>query len=141
MDISMKSALAAMEGNGFYNRNSSMQAAGIAAVLPLWERTANAVAIGDERLVIADYGSSQGRNSMGPVRIAIEALRAKGGPGRPVQVIHADLPSNDFASLFAALQEQPDSYMAGSTNVFPAAIGRSYFDPILPPESVHLGWN
>jgi hypothetical protein len=98
MNTSTKSAIAAMEGNGFYNRHSSLQAAGIAAVLPLWERVASAVEIVDETLVIADYGSSQGRNSMAPIRIGIEALRAKAGSNRPVEVIHTDLPSNDFAS-------------------------------------------
>ncbi len=141
MDASAKSAIAAMEGSGFYNRNSSLQAAGIAAVLPLWEKAARAVEVADETLVIADYGSSQGRNSMAPMRIGIEALRAKAGIGRPVEVIHTDLPSNDFASLFKALEEEPDSYMAGASNVFPAAVGRSYFEPILPPGRVHLGWN
>jgi hypothetical protein len=58
-----------------------------------------------------------------------------------VQVFHTDLPSNDFASLFKALHEDPESYLAGATGIFPAAIGRSYFDPVFPPGQVHLGWN
>ena len=132
---------AAMEGDGFYNRNSSLQAGGIRSVLPLWEKTAGAIDIGDEPLVIADYGSSQGRNSMAPMRVAIEAVRAKAGSHRPVQVIHTDLPSNDFTALFEALHDDPDSYLANATGIFPAAIGRSYFEPILPPGQVHLGWN
>jgi hypothetical protein len=87
----------AMEGNGFYNRHSSLQAAGIASVLPLWQKVAKSVKIDDGPLVVADYGSSQGRNSMVPMRVAIEALRGK------------DLPPNDFASLFKALLNDPDS--------------------------------
>ncbi len=133
--------VASMEGDGFYNRNSAMQAAGVARILPIWEKVAGTVPVGDETLVIADYGSSQGRNSMAPMRIAIAALRAKSAAGRIVKVIHTDLPSNDFASLFQALGEEPDSYMKGATGIFPSAIGRSYFEPIIAPGTVHLGWN
>jgi hypothetical protein len=66
-----KSAIAAMEGQGFYNRNSSLQAAGIEQVLPLWREAARSIAIGAETPTIVDYGSSQGRNSMSPMRVAI----------------------------------------------------------------------
>jgi hypothetical protein len=122
-----------MEGDGFYNRNSSVHAAGIRRVLPLWQRTADAVEVGDEPVVIVDYGSSQGRNSMAPMRVAIAAIRARAGALHPVQVIHTDLPSNDFASLFKALDEDPDSYLTDNAGIFPSAVGRSYFDPIVPP--------
>ena len=102
-------ARAAMEGDGFYNRNSSLQAAGITRVLPLWKKTACAIEVGDEPLVIADYGSSHGRNSMAPMLVAIEAVRARTGAEKPAHVFHTDLPSNDFASLFKALHEDPES--------------------------------
>jgi SAM dependent carboxyl methyltransferase len=132
---------AAMEGGGFYNRNSAMQAGGIAGLLPLLESAARNVKVGHEPVVIADYGASQGRNSMGPMRIAIEEIRARTAADRPVQVIHTDLPSNDFSALFAALDDDAGSYLTGLSNVFPSAIGRSYFQPIIAPGSVHLGWN
>jgi hypothetical protein len=141
MEKQPKPTTAAMEGDGFYNRNSAMQAAGIARVLPMWEKIAGTVPVGDETLVVADYGSSQGRNSMAPMRIAIAALRAKSDRERPVQVFHTDLPSNDFVSLFQALLEDNDSYLTGEAGIFPSAVGRSYFKPILAPGSVHLGWN
>ncbi len=141
MDQIKNPTVTAMEGDGFYNRNSAMQAAGIARILPIWEKVAGTVPVGDETLVIADYGSSQGRNSMAPMRIAIAALRAKSAAGRTVKVIHTDLPSNDFASLFQALGEEPDSYMKGANGIFPSAVGRSYFEPIIAPGTVHLGWN
>ena len=131
----------AMEGAGYYNRNSGMQAAGIALVLPLLEAAAGAVAAdGDRPLVIADYGCSQGRNSMLPMGLAIDAIRQRFA-SRPIEIVHTDLPSNDFASLFRMLDEDESSYLKGRPNLFPSAIGRSYFEPILPPASVHLGWN
>lgn len=132
---------ASMEKGGFYNRHSAMQAAGISALLPLWETICGSVAIDEGPLVLVDYGSSQGRNSMLPMSMAIAALRARAGHAVPIEVIHTDLPSNDFASLFEALQSDPSSYLAGTSGVFPAAIGRSYFEPLLPPGRVHLGWN
>jgi SAM dependent carboxyl methyltransferase len=131
----------AMEGGGFYNKHSSAQAAGIARMLMLLETAGNAVAVGDESLVIADYGASQGRNSMVPMRLAIETLRAKHGVTKPVLVYHTDLPSNDFTSLFKALKDDPNSYLRGASAIYPAAVGRSFFDTILPPSHVHLGWS
>jgi len=131
----------AMEGRGFYNRNSALQASGISLLLPIWASVCQTVACAGEPLVIVDYASSQGRNSMAPMRMAIEELRRRTGHEAPIEVIHTDLPSNDFPSLFNALQDDESSYMAGLANVFPAAIGRSYFQPLLPSGRVHLGWN
>jgi hypothetical protein len=72
-----------MEGGGFYNRNSDLQATGIALALPFLKDAALSIPLGgSEPLVIADYGASQGRNSMLPVRLAIEALRARAGSWR-----------------------------------------------------------
>ena len=132
---------AAMEGGGYYNRHSAMQAAGISALMPDWEKTVREVTLDDGPIVIADYGSSQGRNSMAPMRIAIEEIRARTGAATPINVIHTDLPSNDFAALFTALENDPSSYLAGTSNVFPSAVGRTYFEQIFPAASVHLGWN
>ena len=133
-----------MEGGGYYNRNSNLQAAGIELVLPLLEEAARTVPVGgsaEAPLVIADYGASQGRNSMRPMGVAIDVLRERVGPERPIEVIHTDLPANDFAALFTTLQDGAASYLTNRDHVFPSAIGRSYFEPILPAGRVHLGWN
>jgi len=136
-------ATKAMEGGGFYNRHASLQAAGIALALPLIEAAARTIpgALAPQPLVIVDYGASQGINSMRPVGVAVAQLRDRFGGDRPIEVIHTDLPSNDFAALFTTLHDHEDSYLAGRHGIFPSAIGRSYFEPILPPGRVHLGWN
>ena len=131
----------AMEGGGFYNENSALQASGISLLQPLWETACQSVGCDGEPLVIVDYASSQGRNSMRPIRAAIDALRRRAGANAPIEVIHTDLPSNDLSALFTALQDDADSYMAGQSSVFPAAIGRNYFEPLFAPGTVHLGWN
>ena len=130
-----------MEGDGFYNRHSSMQAAGIGKLIPAWERILRDVRLDDSHVLIADYGSSQGRNSMAPMRMAIEEIRGRAGNAVPIEIVHTDLPSNDFAALFNALEDDPASYLAGVTGVFPSAIGRSYFQPIFRPGAVTIGWN
>jgi len=130
-----------MEGGGFYNRNSAMQASGISLLMPIWASACRTTACTGKSLVVADYACSQGRNSMAPMKIAIQELRRRTSPGTPIEIVHTDLPSNDFASLFQALEEDPESYMAGQSNIFPSAIGRNYFAPLLPSGSVHLGWN
>jgi hypothetical protein len=137
-------ARTAMEGGGYYNRNSGLQEAGIRLALPLLAAAAEAAPIdgaGGSPLVIADYGSSQGRNSMAPMALAIDGLRARAGAERPIEVVHTDLPSNDFTALFMALQDENASYLANRPGVFPSAVGRSYFEPILPAGRVLLGWN
>jgi hypothetical protein len=139
-DQPTQNSSAAMEGGGFYNRNSAMQATGIAALLSLWDAACRTVPIGQGPVTIADYGSSQGRNSMAPMRIAINGLRERLGPSAPIEIVHTDLPSNDFSALFEALASDPDSYMTGASDIFPSAIGRSCFSPLLAPQRVHLGW-
>lgn len=134
------SQLAAMKGDGFYNRHSAMQATGIAALLSLWEAACRTVVLGEGAVTVVDYGCSQGRNSMAPMRLAINQLRLRSGPSVPIEVVHTDLPSNDFSSLFEALASDPNSYMNEASDVFPSAIGRSYFEPLFSPGRVTLAW-
>jgi SAM-dependent methyltransferase len=141
MNKPLISKTAAMEGGGLYNRHSGLQHANLQTALPLLEDAARSIGQSSAGLaVIADYGASQGRNSMGPMGRAIDLLREQDA-GRPVQVFHTDLPSNDFASLFTLLADDPASYLSGRTAVYPTAIGRSYFEAILPSASVDLGWS
>lgn len=134
---------APMEGHGAYNRGSRVQGASLAPAVGLLVEAARRVPLpaAPAPLVIADYGSSQGHNSLAPVGGALAALRERAGDARAVCVIHTDLPGNDFSALFATLESDPDSYLAGDARVFPSAVGRSFFGQILPDASVHVGWS
>jgi S-adenosylmethionine-dependent carboxyl methyltransferase len=136
------SGQAVMEGEGSYNNHGRIPAAGAALAIPLLEHAVRNVSLNHTRdpVVIADYGSSQGKNSLAPMRIAIRGLRARLGPNRPVTVFHIDQPSNDFNSLVEVLSCDPDRYISDDGNVFPCAIGRSFYEQVLPVASVHLGW-
>jgi SAM dependent carboxyl methyltransferase len=134
---------AAMEGRGAYNRHSLIPSGGGALALPHFKRAVADTPLDpfDQPIVIADYGSSQGRNSLAPMRSAIDGIRMRIGPDRPILVYHVDQPSNDFNSLFEVLDASPDRYSRSDPNVFPCAIGRSFYEHVLPPNSVHVGWS
>jgi hypothetical protein len=132
-----------MEGKGAYNRNAKLPAGGAALALPLLQKAARDIPLSSDSqpIVIADYGSSQGKNSLAPMRAAIQTLRSRLGPDRPIVVYHIDQPSNDFQSLFEVLDTDPDRYVLNEPNVFPSAIGRSFYGQVLPSDYVHLGWS
>src|SRR4051794_15726167 len=100
-----------MEGGGAYNRSSRVQGAGLAPAIAMLEQAAASVPLAQEpqAISIADYGCSEGRNSMAPMSAAIRTLRMRIGSERAVSVFHTDLPENDFAALFQTLAVDPNS--------------------------------
>jgi hypothetical protein len=132
-----------MEGKGAYNKYATIPHAGAALAAPFLEEAVRKIALDpdDRPVMIADYGSSQGKNSLAPIQIALRNLRPRIGPDRAVFVFHIDQPSNDFNSLFEVLSSDPDRYALRDSQVFPCAIGRSFYEQVLPAKSVHLAWS
>lgn len=141
MSANRKSSLPGMEGGGFYNQNSTLQDAAIQKVLPLWREVVETALLQDDSVTIVDYGSSEGRNSMTPLSIAVEKVRKIKGRESPINIIHTDLPGNDFSALFQTIIENQNSYLRLGGEIYPSAVGRSYFEQILPAASVDLAWN
>ncbi len=135
-------APAPMEGRGAYNRNSRVQAAGLAAAIPYLEEAARACTLADapSPIVIADYGASEGHNSLMPMAAAIATLRQRTAKDRAISVIHTDLPESDFNALFQTIANDPDSYARNDAAIYPSAVGRSFYEQILPSQTVTLGW-
>lgn len=130
-----------MAGGGWYNDHSAPQHVAGDYGLPLLTRAAESVPLSAERgVLVADYGSSQGRNSLRPMRVAIDALRARLPSAAPISIVHTDLPDNDFAALFTTLRDDPLSYLRDDPGVFAYAAGRSFYERIFPPARVSLGW-
>ncbi|MHA7777688.1 class I SAM-dependent methyltransferase [Roseibium sp. M-1] len=125
-----------MTGGGFYNANSATQWNAIEKVLPLIDEAIATLPVeGAGSISLADYGCSEGRNSIAVMQHALPALLDR--TERPVRTIHSDLPTNDFSNLFRSLR--PDgSSVFGSDRVFSSAIGGSMFDQLCPPESLHF---
>jgi hypothetical protein len=131
-----------MEGGGSYNLHARIPAGGGNLALPYLQDAARSLAVrpGTDPLVIADYGSSQGKNSLAPMRAAIGCLRRRAGNERAVMVVHVDQHANDFNTLFDVLHNDSERYSVDDPNVFPFAIGRSFYENVFPPEQVDLGW-
>jgi hypothetical protein len=87
---------------------------------------------------VVDYGASEGRNSLLPMTAAVAAIRRRHGAGQQVWVFHTDLPDNDFSSLFRTVADDAGYRRRG---VYSAAIGRSFYEQLLPDSSVGLGWS
>lgn len=136
-------APAPMEGHGGYNARSAVQASGAAPELPLLEQAARDATLlpGTGPVAVADYGSSQGRNSLAPIGLAVRTLRGRLAEDRAISVIHTDLPDNDFSALFDLLDRDPGSYLKADAAVFASAVGRSFYDQMLPAATVTLGWS
>jgi hypothetical protein len=132
-----------MEGGGSYNLHARLPAGGASLALPLLEEAVRNITFepGSQPIVVADYGSSQGKNSLIPMRAAVHTLRARVGMDRPIFVVHIDQAANDFNTLFNVLHSDPERYSAGDPNIFPAAIGRSFYESVFPKEHVHLAWS
>lgn len=131
-----------MEGGGSYNLHAKVPAGGGSLALPYLEKAAQSCALppGSDPIFIADYGSSQGKNSLAPIRSVVRCLRTRVGNERAVMVIHVDQHANDFNTLFDVLHSDPERYSMDDPNVFPSAVGRSFYENVFPREQVALGW-
>src|ERR671938_1590370 len=92
------SADAVMKGHGFYNEHSRPQQTADSLGLPLLGRAVEEMTVpqGAEPAVVADFGAAQGRNSLGPMRLAVKKIRQHTRVSTPILVIHTDLPQNAF---------------------------------------------
>jgi hypothetical protein len=130
-----------MEGRGYYNEHSELQARSAEEADGVLRRALDAVAIPPGPLTIADFGSSQGHNSMRQLALALDRLAERAGRSQETMVVHTDLPHCDFTSLFATLETAKESYRRGRKNVFASAVGHSFYDRLLPARSLTFGWS
>lgn len=126
-----------------YTASSRLQAAGLRPAMAIFEEAAAVVPLptAPQPIVIADYGVATGHNSLLPIGAAIGALRKRTRHDHSILVAHTDVPDNDFTEMFRTLAEDPDSYLHHDSNTFPSAVGRSFYQQILPSSSVNLGWS
>lgn len=130
-----------MQGRGYYNQHSELQARSAEEADGMLERALAAVMIPGGPPTIADFGSSQGHNSMRQIALMLDRLTERIGHERDVRVVHTDLPHCDYTSLFVTLETSLDSYRRGRPYAFPSAIGHSFYDRLLPAGSLTLGWS
>jgi hypothetical protein len=127
-----------MEGHGYYTSHSQAQETYGELGIEWLEQEAAEVTPPTEPLpfVISDMGAAGGGNSLAPMRRALAARRGGGA----ALVVHTDIASNDFSSLFELVADSPATYL-GETGVFALAEGRSFYEPLFPPDFLSLGWS
>ena len=131
------------EDSGYYTASSRLQAAGLTGALAIFEEAASVVPLPKppQPIVIADYGASTAHNSLLPICAAISVLRKRTRHDHSTLVVHTDVPENDFTAMWRTLAEDPDTYLAKDAKTFASAIGRSFYEQIMPSSSVNLGWS
>ena len=129
-----------MAGEGFYSAHSQSQHVAAAVAFPYLAAAAESVPLpgAGAAVTIGDFGCAGGANEMAPMALAIDTLRKR--TSAPVEIVHTDLPQNDFGSLFALLAS-PSGYPAGRQEIYPSAIGRTLYGPLLPERQLLIGWS
>ena len=129
-----------MQGGGAYSANSRPQHVAAAVAYPYLEQASADVPIDPARpIVIGDLGCAGGANEMEPMQRAIDVLRRR-DPSTPIEVVHTDLPQNDFGPLFARLATS-ESYTHGRAEVYPRVVGQTLYGPLFPAGSLSLVWS
>ncbi|WP_041320929.1 SAM-dependent methyltransferase [Mycobacterium intracellulare] len=125
-----------------FSEASRLRAAGLAKAIAVFERAAEQVALprSPQPMVLADYGAANGHNSLRPLSAAIAVLRRRTSHDHAILVAHTDVPRNDFTALFGTVADDPESYLHLDGATFTSAIGRSFYNQIVPSKTVNLGW-
>ena len=115
------------------------QHAAASVAYPYLEAAAGAVPAPLARtpFTIGDFGCAGGANEMEPMAGAVATLRHR-GVGGPIEVVHTDLPENDFTPLFELLGTAA-SYTTGQTGLYPMVVGRTLYGPLPIAASTSVG--
>ena len=128
-DISMK-------GAGYYSKATTGAKDVIDRGTPMILDAIAAMDFPDDgsRITMADMGCADGGTSIGMVRAALEAIRAR-WPSRPIQMVYTDLPRNDFSQVFRIVhgQTEIETYVDDIDNLYVFASATSFHKNMFPP--------
>lgn len=123
-----------MQGGGYYNENSTLQGQAIDKSLELLDHSANR----GPSITLADYGSSEGKNSVRFFSQYLERIPSV----TSATLIFNDTPSNDFSSLTSTIHQNWDILsQKGKVSINNLLAPRSYFEQVLPDGFVDAGFN
>lgn len=96
---------------------------------------------GHESWCFSDMGCADGGTSLELWRSVVASIR--NGSSSDIQIVYADQAFNDFNALVRILHghTQFDSYLPDAENVHVLQSGSSFYSPILPQQSLHLGFS
>ncbi|KAM0719343.1 hypothetical protein Q7P37_005248 [Cladosporium fusiforme] len=122
-----------MQGGGYYNENCILQRLAIEMAFSVFDP----IDFQGEAITLADYGSSEGHNSIQLMRRVLAQLPSL----TSATVVFNDTPTNDFTSLSNVLSAQmPSLTQKNRLAIHPLLSPKSFFKQILPPNSVDAGF-
>ncbi|CAF0909504.1 unnamed protein product [Rotaria sordida] len=120
-----------------YNENCRPQLAAVDSTILYIREAINVLDIqpSSSPFIIADFGSAHGCNSMHVMKVIIQCLKEtnKVDDGKQIIVVHNDLPTNNWTTLFDLLNK--DNSYHGVAN------GQSFYEPCLPQNSLSIGYS
>ena len=120
-----------------YNENSLIQKSAIQSSNIYIQQAINALDTDPLPLImIADYGSSHGSNSVYAIQQIIQTLKERkkiDSDKQQILVVHNDLPTNNWKLLFEVLGKDNSYYGVAS--------GRSFYERCLPSNSLAIGYS
>jgi hypothetical protein len=136
-EVLIMPATTGMKGAGYYDRHSTAQMSAIQAIRDWVDDAVAGVPLPDraQPVTVLDLGSSEGGNAIRLMASIVAGLRRR--TDQPLRAIYSDLASNDFNRLFANLEEARCAGLVAA-DVYPGAVGGSFYGPLLPPGTVHL---
>ncbi|CAF4166155.1 unnamed protein product [Rotaria magnacalcarata] len=122
---------------GSYNTNSQPQLTAINLSISFIHQAIDALHIYNSflsnALIIADFCTSPGANSVYSIKLIINYLCEKNKLYREPVIIHNDLPTNDWKKVFQLLIDD-NSYKAEVS-------GHSFYEQCLPDNSLSIGYS
>ena len=118
-----------------YNSNSSTQFHAIQSSIPFIEKGIDVLDLvaSSSPIIIADFGCSHGVNSIYAMKLIIDYIRQRKSIDRSFLIIHNDLSSNDWSTVFNLLNE--DQSYFGLSN------GRSFYEQCLPSNCLTIAYS
>ena len=129
-----------MAGDGYYDRHSATQQGAAAIRLDLLRAAISEADLNAApTLRVADLGCAQGQNSLAPMAVVVDAIRQRSAAD--IDIVHTDLPGNDWTSLFEVIEHDPGSYLVGhEADVHPPVDGRSFYEDLFVRATLTAAW-
>lgn len=130
-----------MSGDGLYSLATIGAKDVIDKATPMVIDAINTIANESDAWNFSDMGCADGGTSLDLWRAVVKHIRAT--QSADVQIVYADQARNDFNALVKILHglTQFDSYLNEYSDVHALQSGSSFYSPILPANSLHLGFS
>ena len=134
-----------MKGGGYYSKNTPgakhvIDRAGAHVMEKLSQME---ITQSDRPFSVIDYGAADGGTSLDMITKIVKNVRGR-AKTKEINVTYTDLPHNDFSVLFRLMHNQipgTKSYLSQYSNVFVLCAGTSFYEQIVPRNSIDIGFS